>query len=306
MAHTEVIQARKIQHRKNAIPRRKLGELLVETGLLRKEKLIEALKVQKETGKRLGQVLIDMKLVSEEEIAFSLAMQLKIPFVDLSDHEIQEHLIQSIPEEVSRKFACIPIALKSNILDVAMSDPLDLNMIKDLQFITGYSIQPAISTASQIMESLQKHYHPERTIDQVAQEFNGEDIMEFLPEREMEEEDDEPFDVGQDSPFIKMVDLIIRNAIYIIFLGMIVSTLLAIWIGRGLTKPISRLTSSVRDIERGNLDIAVESTSLGEIGTLEQGVKSMLGKNYNFQYELVINLCTFVMEKDNTWSFFVK
>jgi len=190
-----------------------LGELLVETGLLPKEKLIEALKVQKETGKRLGQVLIDMKLVSEEEIAFSLAMQLKIPFIDLSDHVIQEHVIQSIPEEVSRKFACIPIALKSNILDVAMSDPLDLHMIKDLQFITGYSIQPAISTASQIMESLQKHYHPERTIDQVAQEFNGEEIMEFLPEREMEDEDEEHFDVGQDSPFIKMVDLIIRNAI---------------------------------------------------------------------------------------------
>ncbi|MEE9612111.1 MAG: ATPase, T2SS/T4P/T4SS family, partial [Desulfatiglandales bacterium] len=83
----------------------------------------------------------------------------------------------------------------------------------DLQFITGFSIQPAISTSSQIMDSLQKHYHPERTIDQVAQEFSGEEIMEFLPDREMEDEDDEHLDVGQDSPFIKMVDLIIRNAI---------------------------------------------------------------------------------------------
>ena len=213
MENRQIKQDNKVQHRKNSVPRRKLGELLVETGLLAKEKLMEALKAQKETGKRLGQVLIDMNLVSEEEIAFSLAMQLKIPFIDLTDHEIQEYVIQSIPEEVSRKFACIPIALKNSILDVAMADPLDLNMIKDLQFITGYSIQPAISTSSQIMDSLQKHYHPERTIDQVAHEFSGEEIMEFLPDREMEDEEEEHLDVGQDSPFIKMVDLIIRNAI---------------------------------------------------------------------------------------------
>lgn len=201
------------QSKKEPVTRRKLGELLVETGLLAKDKLYEALEKQKETGKRLGEMLIDMELISEEEMAFALAMQLRIPYVDLSQNEVQAGIIEAIPEEVSRKFICVPIALKNNILDVAMADPLDLNMMKDLQFITGYNIQPAISTTSQIMEVLQKHYHPEKTIGEVADEFGGEELMEFMPEKEVEEEEVDDLQDMKDSPFVKMVDLIIRNAI---------------------------------------------------------------------------------------------
>jgi len=199
--------------KKDAVPRRRLGELLVEAGLLSNEKLNEALGAQKETGKRLGQQLVDMNAITEEEMAFALAMQLKIPYVDLISFEIPSKVIESIPEEISRKFLCLPISLKNSVLDVAMADPLDLNMMKDLQFITGYNIQPAISTSTQIVEVLQKHYHPERSISEVANELGGEDLMEFLPEKEMKEEDEERPEEIKDSPFVKMVDLIIKSAI---------------------------------------------------------------------------------------------
>ena len=203
----------RVQSRKETIPRRRLGELLVEAGLLTQEKLAEALNTQKDTGKRLGQTLIEMNAISEEEMAFALAMQLKIPYVDLKNLEVPNKVLEAIPEEISRKFLCIPIALKNSILDVAMADPLDLNMMKDLQFITGYSIQPAISPSSQILDLLQKHYHPDKSIGDITEELGGEDIMEFLPEREVrEEEEDRPEDT-KDSPFVKMVDLIIKNAI---------------------------------------------------------------------------------------------
>ncbi len=207
------VEGRRSRERKDSVSRRKLGDILVETGLLPPDKLLEALERQKGTNKRLGRVLLDMKIISEEEIAFALAMQLKIPFVDLSSHQSPAEVIESVPEEVSRKFVCIPIGLKNNILDVAMSDPLDLNLIKDLQFITGYSVQPAISTTSQIMETLQKHYHPEKTIGEVANEFGGEELMEFFPEKEIRDEEEGTFEAAQDSPFVKMVDLVIKNAI---------------------------------------------------------------------------------------------
>jgi hypothetical protein len=97
--------------KKEGVTRRKLGELLVETGLLSPEKLTEALQVQKESGKRLGQILIDMSLISEEEMAFALAMQLKIPYVDLGSIEISGKTVETIPEEVCQKFSCVPIAL---------------------------------------------------------------------------------------------------------------------------------------------------------------------------------------------------
>jgi len=198
----------------NFVSKRKLGELLIESGLLTIDKLKDALEAQKSTGKRLGEALIDMKIISEEEMAFSLAMQLKIPFIDLLDYSIKGDILECIPEEVCHKFICIPLSMKNNILDVAMADPLDLHIMKDLQFITGYNIQPAISTRSQIMDKLQRHYHPERSIKDVADEFiEDPSLMEFLPDDETKIEDEPDFEAFKDSPFIKMVDLIIRNAI---------------------------------------------------------------------------------------------
>ncbi len=208
------IQGKKKTQNDNFVSKRKLGELLIESGLLTIDKLKDALETQKSTGKRLGEALIDMKIISEEEMAFSLAMQLKIPFIDLIDYSIKDDVMECIPEEVCHKFICIPLSMKNNILDVAMADPLDLHIMKDLQFITGYNIQPAISTRSQIMDKLQRHYHPERSIKDVAEEFvEDAGLMEFLPDEEKKIEEEPDFEAFKDSPFIKMVDLIIRNAI---------------------------------------------------------------------------------------------
>jgi type IV pilus assembly protein PilB len=213
MADEQAKKIVKLQPKKNAFSRRKLGELLIETGLLAPEQLTGALKSQETTGKRLGEILIEMKFVSEEEMAFALAMQLKIPYIDLNDYPIQDKVLETIPRELSYKFTCVAIDLNNNILNVAMSDPLDLVMIKDLQFLTGYNIQPSISTPSQINNILQHHYNPEKTLSQVASEFEGEEIMEFLPEDGLEDEKEPTLEEFKDSPFVKMVDLIIKNAI---------------------------------------------------------------------------------------------
>jgi len=215
MAEIESNQNQGRSQRNGFVIRRRLGDLLIESGLLSGDKLKEGLEVQKRTGKRLGEILIEMKIISEEEMAFALAMQLRIPFIDLRDHTIEDAVLDSIPEEVCQKFQCIPIAMKDNILDVTMADPLNLNMMKDLQFITGYNIQPAISTQSQIIDRLREHYHPERSITDVADEFVEDVGMEFLSEEKEEQRilEEEKVESLKASPFIKMVDLVIRNAI---------------------------------------------------------------------------------------------
>jgi type IV pilus assembly protein PilB len=213
MAEKQAQQPLSKAERKNLVDRRRLGELLVETGLLTREKLKDTLEAQKGTGKRLGQILIEKDLISEEEIAFALAMQLKIPFMDLTDYPIKTEVIEVIPEHVCRRFCCIPIDKSDNVLHVSMADPLDLNMMKELQFVTGLSIQPAISTTTQILERVQKYYHPESAITDVSEELAKEDFLEFYPEEEEIEEDEEIIDNLQDSPFVKMVDLVIKNAI---------------------------------------------------------------------------------------------
>ncbi|MDY6881762.1 MAG: ATPase, T2SS/T4P/T4SS family [Thermodesulfobacteriota bacterium] len=198
--------------KKNLVDRRRLGELLVETGLLSRRGLKEALESQKSKGKRLGTILIEMGLISEQEMAFALAMQLKIPFVDLEDHPIAPDVLESIPEAACRKFRCIPIQKQDNVLRVSMADPLDLNMMKELQFITGLNVHPAISTATQILDQIQSYYHPEHSVADVTDKLAQEDFLEFYPEEE-EIDEEEVIDNFQDSPFVKMVDLLIKNAI---------------------------------------------------------------------------------------------
>ena len=212
MVEERAVKTEKSHAKRSSLSRKKIGELLIETGLLRVEQLTEALKVQRETGRRLGDILVDMKFITEEELALALALQLKIEYIDLSAYNIEIKILETIPKEIATKFTCVGIGLNNNILEVAMADPLDLNMIKDLQFITGYNIKPTISTASQILDILQKHYNPEKSLSEVANEFDNDEIMEFLPDEGIEEEEHgaEEF---KDSPFVKMVDLIIKNAI---------------------------------------------------------------------------------------------
>ena len=194
------------------LEKRKLGELLVETGALSQDDLPRALAVQKGTGKRLGLVLNEMHLISEYEIAFALAMQLKIPFIDLEDHPIDAGVIESIPMEICRKLLCVPIDKKDDGLYVTMADPFDLNIIKEITFITGLNIYPAISTATQILDRIEKLYHLEKTFSNVEQELVKAELLEFFPETE-EISPEEEFDKLEHSPLVKVVDLIIKNAI---------------------------------------------------------------------------------------------
>jgi type IV pilus assembly protein PilB len=214
MAEQNVKAAQGTKERKKSSDRPRLGDLLVETGLLTRDSLEQALDAQKDTAKRLGQVLIEMNFISEEEVAFALAMQLKMPFLDLRDYSIEKEVIESIPEEVCQKFLCIPIERKDNVLQVSMADPLDLNMMKELQFITGFNIQSAISTPTEILDRLKRHYHPEEIPAEGTYESRQEGLLEFSPREHLtQEEQDEGRPEGHDSRFVKMVDLIVRNAI---------------------------------------------------------------------------------------------
>ncbi len=213
MSEERVLKTVKSTARRSSLPRRKLGEVLIETGLINVEHLKDALKTQRDTGKRLGDLLVEKKYISEEEMALALALQLKIEYIDLNEYTIESRILEIIPRETATRFTCVGINISNNLLEVAMADPLDLNMIKDLQFVTGYKIKPAISTASQIQDILQKHYNPVKSLSEVTSEFENDEIMEFLPDEKGIDEDPHTVEEFKDSPFVKMVDLIIRNAI---------------------------------------------------------------------------------------------
>lgn len=185
----------------------RLGEALVLTNSITEEQLEEALAKQKSTGKRLGEVLIDDGLVSDEVIAKVLHAQLGYPIVELQGIDIPPEVKGLVSSSVLKKYKILPIEYAENnmnVLRVAMSDPMDMNAIDDISIITGCQVEPLIATARSIMVAIDRLYGSEETaaaLDEYAKEKFG-----------VEEEEDLGNDDVNNSPIVVLVKEIIEKA----------------------------------------------------------------------------------------------
>ena len=143
----------------------KFGDLLVEKGVIDRKTLIKALEIQKDQKKRLGQVLIDMGVTDETEIAKGLASKFNIDYVTLRDREIPREIISLIPQYMAASHMVIPVEEKDRKLVVAMADPLDQNTLNDLQFLTGMYTRLVIATGSDIKAAIEKYYLKEGGVE---------------------------------------------------------------------------------------------------------------------------------------------
>src|ERR671910_3394095 len=138
--------------------RKKLGECLIQAGLITEDDLQAALIEHKRTGERLGAVLVRLNLASERQIAKALAYQLGFPYLNLAETPPDPTVVTLIAKEVALKRSCIAIRLEKNLMTVAMADPLLFSLVQDLEFQTGYRIKQVVATAAEILDSIQKSY----------------------------------------------------------------------------------------------------------------------------------------------------
>ncbi len=136
----------------------RLGDFLLERGLVSEEQLEEAVTKQEKTLKPLGGILLDMKVLTEAELVHVLADQLEIRFVDLFTTPLQVNAVDLIPEHIARKYTCIPISMTNGTLDVVMCDPMDLDALEELSKTANAEINPMISTRADILESIELQY----------------------------------------------------------------------------------------------------------------------------------------------------
>jgi type IV pilus assembly protein PilB len=212
--------------------RNKIGECLVQAGLVTEEDLRIALAEQKGTGERLGVVLVRMNLATEKQIAKALALQLGFPYVNLGETPPDPTAVVLIPKEVSLKRVCIAVGLEKNLLTVAMSDPLLFSLVQDLEFQTGYRIKQLVATRGDIIEAIHTGY-PDKALALIGQ--TGSDLAltpaaararggagavlpgETALVRRTEEEVFEPVaglrESSEAAPIIDLVDLVVRSAI---------------------------------------------------------------------------------------------
>ena len=137
---------------------KQLGELLIERGVINQSQLDKALTVQKEKGGLIGEVLVELGLAKEEDIAQALTAQYGFPYLPLANYEINPEIVNIIPSRVARQYLLIPVDKVGNNLTLAMSNPLNVHAIEDVELLSGCSIQIFVSTLSDVKGAIEKYY----------------------------------------------------------------------------------------------------------------------------------------------------
>ncbi len=184
-----------------------LGEMLVEEGLITAEQRDIALNEQRRIGggKRLGEILVNLRMVTEPNLLRILSRQLECPVVDLNQLPPQRDVLDRIPSEFALRYQLLPLHQTDGTLFVAMADPLDIHAIDDLHLLTGLDISPMLASANEIRR--------------IGEQFYLSRMIQGVQEAERAVEDDESLDVAdlqkmaKEELVIQMVNLIINQAI---------------------------------------------------------------------------------------------
>jgi len=137
---------------------KQLGELLIERGIINDQQLEKALNLQKEKGGLIGELLVELGFVKEEDIAQALTAQYGFPYLPLSNYDINPEIINVVPGRVARQYLLMPVDKIGNNLTLAMSNPLNIQAIEDVELLSGCSVQTFVSTSSDIKKAIEKYY----------------------------------------------------------------------------------------------------------------------------------------------------
>lgn len=182
--------------------RKRIGDLLLEAGVLSNEQLQNALHEQKELKMKLGDVLLTRNYITEQQLFDVLEIQLGIPHVQLYRQKIESKMINLIPQKLAEQYLVLPLRTEGNKLIVAMADPLDYFAIDELRMATGLRIQPAIASREELKRAVKRYYGYQESVDQIMQNLQP-DLDE--PARVQVDDDD--------SPVVKTVNQIIIGAV---------------------------------------------------------------------------------------------
>lgn len=187
--------------------RKRLGELLIDSGLITEAILKKALDIQKETGEKLGELLVTKGFATNEQIVEAIRKQLGIDYIDLDNVSIRQEIIDIIPEVMARKHELVPVDIINGRLLVVMSDPLNYFAIEDIRVATGYAVKTAISLRNSILENIEKYYGKSKA------EKAAENYGKIYGYRKSSSDSIEEYENDSSAPIIKFINTIIDNAI---------------------------------------------------------------------------------------------
>ncbi|EME0095980.1 type II/IV secretion system protein [Vibrio parahaemolyticus] len=162
--------------------RKRLGDLLVEEGIVSEDQIQQALSAQRSTGQKLGDALIDLGFITEKQMLEFLSQQLGLPLIDLGRAPVDADAVQILPEVHARRLRAMVVARNGDTLRVAMSDPADLFTQESLMNLLGeYNLEFIIASERQLISSFDRYYRRTKEIASFAEQLQAEhqDVQSF-------------------------------------------------------------------------------------------------------------------------------
>lgn len=186
----------------------RLSEILIKKGIIDETNLNEALKIQKDKGGSLGDILVEQGIIGQKELMAVLSQELGIPPISLSKYKIDAEITKTIPKKIAVRYQIIPISKIGNVISVAMADPLNVFAMDDLKQITGMEINPILISHDDVKAAIEQYYGSAitSTIEGLLKEAKIEYSAVEKGETAASEE------VILDTPVIKLTDAIVLDA----------------------------------------------------------------------------------------------
>ena len=172
----------------------RLGDVLVNSGVITAEQLQKGLELQKGSGRKLGETLVDEGITTEENIAKALSSQLGYEMVDLQDVSIDEEILNLVPPNILKKHKMIPFEYSKmgmNVLRVAMSDPMNMAAMDDINIITNLQVEPVVATPRDVMLALDRYYG-QAEVNSALEEYVKEKTFPAREDRRRQRIQNEP------------------------------------------------------------------------------------------------------------------
>lgn len=191
----------------------RLGDLLVDAGVISDEQLMQALAAQKETHQRLGETLVSTGVITERQLIDALQMQLGIDYIDLSEVEIEPEMTKLIPKNIAKKNSIVPIRTRGDELYLAMSDPLNFMAMEEARAASRKRVVPMIATRTGVDHAISMLYGTEgakraiRELQQETEQIEGGARNIGLRTSDLEDERDSA------APAVRLVDNVIERGI---------------------------------------------------------------------------------------------
>ncbi|MDD6638590.1 MAG: ATPase, T2SS/T4P/T4SS family [Lachnospiraceae bacterium] len=189
--------------------KKRIGDMLIEENLITQEQLDKALKLAKESGKKIGETLVENGMTTDADIMNALSRQLSIAIVSLIGVKIPEEMIGLVDAEVLRKHRMVPLGYfqgNMNVIQLAMVDPMDMTAIDDFTIITNLQVEPVLALPNEIMLTLDRYFGNHETME-AAQKYADE-----RKKIEKAQQDTEYEDSVSNSPIVKLVNSMIEQA----------------------------------------------------------------------------------------------